>query len=51
VRPAETPAIGQRMRGVVQIVEIPDMGHDMPFVYWAPELWRQSVAELLAQVP
>ncbi|MFL5800894.1 MAG: alpha/beta hydrolase [Roseiflexaceae bacterium] len=50
VRPAETQAIEQRLRGPKQLVVVPDMGHDMPFVYWAPELWRRSVAELLANV-
>lgn len=51
VRPAETRAIYDRLGGPKQLVEVPDVAHDMPFVYWAPELWRQSVAALLEQVP
>jgi alpha-beta hydrolase superfamily lysophospholipase len=50
VRPAETQTVAQHLHGPVQVVEVPDMGHDMPFVYWAPKLWRQSVAELLVNV-
>jgi pimeloyl-ACP methyl ester carboxylesterase len=50
VTPAETQAIFERLRGPRQIVEIPGVGHEMPFVYHEPGLWRASVARLLAQV-
>jgi uncharacterized protein len=50
VTPAETHAILEQLRGPKQAVEIPGVGHEMPFVWHAPELWRRSVAQLLAQV-
>jgi alpha-beta hydrolase superfamily lysophospholipase len=50
VTPAETRAIFERLRGPRQIVQIPGVGHEMPFVYHEPGLWRESVAQLLAQV-
>jgi hypothetical protein len=51
VTPGEAWAIFERLRGPRQIVEIPGVGHEMPFVYHQPGLWRENVAQLLAQVP
>ena len=51
VTPDETRAIFERLRGPRQMVEIPGAGPEMPFVYHEPGLWRESVAQLLAQVP
>jgi uncharacterized protein len=50
VTPDETKAIYDRLRGSKQNIEIPGVGHEMPFVYYAPKLWRESVARLLAQI-
>ena len=47
---AETQALVARMRGSTQVVEIPDVGHDMPFVYPAPDMWVATVSEFLAHV-
>jgi alpha-beta hydrolase superfamily lysophospholipase len=50
VTPDETRAIFERLRGPRQIVQIPGVGHEMPFVYHEPGLWRESVARLLEEV-
>jgi hypothetical protein len=51
VTAAETMAIADRLRGPRRVVGFPGVGHDMPFVWHAPEQWGQAVAEFLAQVP
>ncbi len=46
---AETNAIVERIRGSKRMVEVPGVGHDMPYVYRAPDLWVQTVKQFLAQ--
>ena len=43
----ETEAIAARLRGPVQVIHVPGRGHEMPFVYGAPELWVQTVRPFL----
>lgn len=43
----ETEAIAARVRGPAQVLHVPGRGHEMPFVYGAPELWVQTVRPFL----
>jgi hypothetical protein len=33
-----------------QVVEFPDVGHDMPYVYPSPDLWITTVKQFLGQL-
>jgi alpha-beta hydrolase superfamily lysophospholipase len=47
VTAAETEAIAARVRGLVEVLHVPGRGHEMPFVYGAPELWVRTVRPFL----
>jgi uncharacterized protein len=47
---AETAAIAGQVRGPKQVIEFPRLGHEMPYVYGAPELWRKTIAQFLGQL-
>jgi len=45
----EMRSIAAAMPARPQLLTVPDRGHDMPFVYGAPELWVATVREFLNQ--
>jgi pimeloyl-ACP methyl ester carboxylesterase len=47
---AETQALVASIDGPKQLVEFPGVGHDMPYVYPAPDLWVATVKQFLAQL-
>lgn len=51
VRPNETQAIADQIHASKQVVIFPNLGHQMPFVYFNPTLWVDTVRQFLAQVP
>src|SRR6266540_1480948 len=46
----ETQALVARIDGPKQVVEFPNVGHDMPYVYPAPDLWVATVRQFLTQL-
>jgi alpha-beta hydrolase superfamily lysophospholipase len=46
----ETQALVASIDGVKQVVEFPGVGHDMPFVYPAPDVWVATVKQFLLQL-
>jgi fermentation-respiration switch protein FrsA (DUF1100 family) len=48
---AETTAILDRLQGPKQLLDFPGLGHEMPFVYGAPDLWVKTVGQFLARLP
>jgi pimeloyl-ACP methyl ester carboxylesterase len=46
---AEIATVHDQLRGPKRFVQIPGVGHAMPFVYVAPELWVQTVRDFLAE--
>ena len=46
----ETQALVARIDGAKQLVEFPGVGHDMPYVYPAPDLWIVTVKQFLGQL-
>jgi fermentation-respiration switch protein FrsA (DUF1100 family) len=46
---AETEAIAGRLRGPKQLLHVHGLGHEMPFVYGAPELWVKTVKGFLGR--
>jgi len=46
----ETQALVARIDGSKQVVEFPNVGHDMPYVYPAPDLWVATVRQFLTQL-
>ena len=44
----ETQALVARIAGSKQVVDVPGVGQDMPFVYPAPDLWVATVKQFLA---
>lgn len=47
---AEAEAVAQQVRGPVQLVAFPDVGHTMPYVHPAPDRWVETVRTFLAQI-
>jgi len=45
---AETQALAARIGAPKRVVEVPGVGHEMPFVYPAPDLWVATVKRFLA---
>lgn len=50
ITPEETEALVARINGPKQLVEFPGVGHEMPYVYPAPELWVATVTQFLSQL-
>jgi alpha-beta hydrolase superfamily lysophospholipase len=48
---AETTAILDRLQGPKQMIDFAGLGHEMPFVYGAPDLWVETVGQFLARLP
>jgi alpha-beta hydrolase superfamily lysophospholipase len=46
----ETQALVARIDGPKQLVEFPGIGHEMPYVYPAPNLWIATVKQFLVQL-
>jgi hypothetical protein len=46
---AEIATVHDQLRGPKRFVQIPGVGHAMPFVYVALELWVQTVRDFLAE--
>lgn len=49
VTAAETQALAARIGGPKQVVGFPGVGHTMPFVHPAPDVWVATVKQFLAQ--
>jgi pimeloyl-ACP methyl ester carboxylesterase len=47
---SETQALVARIDAPKQVVEFPDVGHDMPYVYPSPDLWITTVKQFLGQL-
>jgi alpha-beta hydrolase superfamily lysophospholipase len=46
---AETQALAARIGAPKRVVEVPGVGHEMPYVYPAPDLWVATVKRFLAE--
>jgi uncharacterized protein len=46
----ETQALVAHIDGAKQVVEFPNVGHDMPYVYPAPDEWVATVKQFLIQL-
>jgi hypothetical protein len=46
----ETQALVARIDAPKLVVDVPGVGHDMPFVYTAPERWVATVKQFLEQL-
>ena len=44
---AEALAVAEQFRGNTQVVKVLNVGHEMPFVHHAPELWVMTVGAFL----